>query len=341
MTAIPYILGSDSVTCFVDGNSYTVNKQAHTFDLVLDAIKAGDEDALRKAVTVKKTIVDTMKTASDKVYIEDGEIFYEDRAVTGLVASRIFDMLKIGLDVKPMVKFIENLMQNPSKRAVDELFGFLDACNLPITEDGHFLAYKRVRADYKDVHSGTMDNSVGQILSMPRNAVDEDKDRTCSYGLHFCSYSYLRHFSGDRIMVLKINPADVVAIPSDYNNAKGRTCKYEVVDELPLNEYKLPEYELQAGYTTDYAWDDEDYDTEEDQDDYYNDDYVENLDIEETELTPVNKSGKLTPHDVLDIRAAIQNGQSLASIAREFGISSRQVARIRDGEAWRDVVDNQ
>lgn len=32
-------------------------------------------------------------------------------------------------------------------------------------------------------------------------------------------------------MILKINPADVVAIPADYNNTKGRTCRYEVIGE--------------------------------------------------------------------------------------------------------------
>ena len=29
-------------------------------------------------------------------------------------------------------------------------------------------------------------------------------------------------------MIVKINPADVVAIPTDYNNTKGRCCKYVV-----------------------------------------------------------------------------------------------------------------
>jgi hypothetical protein len=32
-------------------------------------------------------------------------------------------------------------------------------------------------------------------------------------------------------MIVKINPADVVSIPSDYNNAKGRACRYEVIGE--------------------------------------------------------------------------------------------------------------
>jgi hypothetical protein len=33
-------------------------------------------------------------------------------------------------------------------------------------------------------------------------------------------------------MILKISPADVVSIPSDYNGAKGRCMRYEVVAEV-------------------------------------------------------------------------------------------------------------
>jgi hypothetical protein len=80
-----------------------------------------------------------------------------------------------------------------------------------------------------------MDNSIGKIVEMERNEVDDNKDQTCSTGLHFCSQDYLPHFGNgydSRVVILKINPADVVSIPSDYNNAKGRACKYEVVGEI-------------------------------------------------------------------------------------------------------------
>jgi hypothetical protein len=126
-------------------------------------------------------------------------------------------------------------MTNPSKRAVTELYGFLEKNSLPITPDGHFLAYKKVRNDYLDIHSGTMDNSVGMIVEMERNEVDDNKDQTCSTGLHFCSQDYLPHFgsgSDSRVVIVKINPSDVVSIPSDYNNAKGRACRYVVVGEI-------------------------------------------------------------------------------------------------------------
>ena len=254
MSKINFILGGQSITVYHNGNSYTINKEAHTYGMVLDAVRAGDVVALDEALNIRLGIAKALnKDGKSKVVIDGNSIKYDGVEVGGLIASRIFETLRVGLSAKPMITFLENLMENPSKRAVDELFGFLDACNLPITEDGHFLAYKRVRADYLDCHSGTMDNSVGKVLEMPRNGVDEDKDRTCSAGLHFCSYGYLSSFGGARIVVVKINPRDVVAIPSDYNNSKGRTCRYEVVDEIPLGEYNLPSYTIADSYSDKYV----------------------------------------------------------------------------------------
>lgn len=331
-----YILGNSSVTVYMDGKPYTISNQAQTYNAVVRGLRENDEDAVRSAVNIRDSIVESLtKTAGSKVQIVDGQIMYGDREVTGLVASRIFTMLDMGLSVEPMVRFIENLMQNPSKRAVDELFGFLDACKLPITEDGHFLAYKRVREDYKDVHSGTMDNSIGQVLSMERNLVDEDKNNTCSYGLHFCSYDYLAHFGGARIVVVKINPADVVAIPADYNNSKGRTCKYEVVDEIPLNEYKMPEYTLAEDYTSEYSDDDEDG-----YDDYYDEDKDDfNEDNSFTHVPSANSSVKLTHTDVRNIREKWDYAVwDLSDIMNTYNISRRQAVRIIRREAWKDVV---
>jgi hypothetical protein len=53
------------------------------------------------------------------------------------------------------------------------------------------------------------------------------------------SLGNLNHFGGERIMIVKINPRDVVSIPSDYNDTKGRACRYEVIGEL--NKEEAPE----------------------------------------------------------------------------------------------------
>ncbi|KKL77279.1 hypothetical protein LCGC14_2036440, partial [marine sediment metagenome] len=37
---------------------------------------------------------------------------------------------------------------------------------------------------------------------------------------------------GGRTVIVEINPRDVVAIPVDYGNAKGRCCRYTVVGEI-------------------------------------------------------------------------------------------------------------
>ena len=46
---------------------------------------------------------------------------------------------------------------------------------------------------------------------------------------------------------------------------------------------------------------------------------------------------KLTPANVKAIRKLLNKGETLASIARQFGVHPRSIARIRDGEAWADV----
>lgn len=99
------------------------------------------------------------------------------------------------------------------------------------------MAYKMVNQDYTDCHTSKFDNSPGQVLVMKRSDVDSNRQETCSRGFHFCSVSYLSstYGSGGRLMQVKINPKDVVSIPPDYNFAKGRTWRYEVVKEISDN----------------------------------------------------------------------------------------------------------
>ena len=230
-------------------------------------------------------------------------------------------MLELGLDTTPMVLFLTNLMQNPSKRAVDELFGFMEACTLPITPDGFFLAYKRVNNDYTDVHSGAISNTVGSVVKMERNLVDEDKSRTCSAGLHFCSYEYLASFRGARTVVLKINPKDVVAIPIDYNNSKGRTCEYTVVDELALDDGNMPLNKIKEGATANYSG------------------------VESTASTTDGSVKKqayvgqnlLLDFEVVNIRSLLSQGFAVSGVAKLYSVSNRVIMRILDRKTYKHV----
>jgi hypothetical protein len=225
----PFILQGDNVVIVIDGEPHTINKTHMTYNKVVEAIKAGDWGSVKELINPTKVLVNYSR---GNVSVVEGEMFWKGTPFHNSLATRIVSMLEEGFDIEPMVQFMNNLMRNPSKRAVDELYGFLEKNSLPITPDGQFLAYKRVRGDYTDCHTGTMDNSVGSVVEMERNMVDDNRDNTCSAGLHFCSHSYLQSFSGERTVIVKIDPADVVSIPSDYNNAKGRTCRYEVIGEV-------------------------------------------------------------------------------------------------------------
>lgn len=230
--SFPFIIQGSNVTVVIDNKPHTIAKTHITYQKVVDAIKAGDWEKVRDIIDPKLAVINY---GSGNVAIQGDKLFWKNEEMHGAIVTRMIAMLQEGFSIEPLVLFMDNMMNNPSCRAVNELYGFLEKNNLPITPDGHFLAYKRVRSNYMDVHSGTFDNSVGKVCEMPRNKVDDNAENTCSTGLHFCSEGYLGSFGGERVMILKINPRDVVSIPVDYNNAKGRTCRYEVIGEVGSN----------------------------------------------------------------------------------------------------------
>ena len=231
--AVPYILQGKNIILVLNGKSHTISKDTHiAYDKIVDALKKRNWDVLHDLVDTKKAI--TVFSKGNVSITEDNEVYWKGAPFHNALSTRMLDMFNEGFSIEPMVLFMENLMNNPSTRSIEQLYGFLEKNSLPITDDGHFLAFKRVRSDYKDIHTATIDNSVGMTVEMERSEVDDDPNSLCSSGLHFCSESYLDSFGGqnDPVMILKINPADVVSIPTDYNGAKGRCCRYEVVDQV-------------------------------------------------------------------------------------------------------------
>jgi hypothetical protein len=232
--AYSYLIQGKNIVVVIDNRPYTITSTHIGYEKLKQAIRDSDWDTVKAVVDPAREI---LKYGAGHVAVQGSKVFYRDRELVGVMTQRLIEMYQDGFPVEPLILFMENLMQNPSKRAVEELYGFMEKGNLPLTPDGHFLAYKKVRADFLDIHSGTMSNAPGNIVEMERNAVDDDQNRTCSAGLHFCSKEYLNHFGGSdsRTVILKINPADVVSIPADYNSTKGRACRYEVLGELGVN----------------------------------------------------------------------------------------------------------
>lgn len=162
---------------------------------------------------------------------------------------RMLEMATEGSSPESLFRFWEKLSQNPSWRSVNQLWKFLEHNHLPITVNGDLLTYKGVRSDYKDIHSGTFLNTPGSTHSMPRNQISDDPNEACHFGFHVGSVEYAQNFRGSdgKLVICKVDPADVVSVPYDADHQKMRVCKYTVVGiygtDLPSTVYEedLPE----------------------------------------------------------------------------------------------------
>ena len=289
------IVGEDSVNLYLDGNKLVATVEHPMFSQIKEMCDKtlenkcimSDEEA--EKLTSLFDVGHAIQYEYNDFKIEDDVVFYKGKPLHNELTGRIVRLLGEGKSYVPVIRLLENLFKNPSYRVRHDLPQWIDSNKFPITEDGCILALKKVREDFLDSHSGTMDNSVGNVVEMPRDECDDNFLNTCSSGLHFANVSYVSWFSGTRVIVLKINPADIVAFPRDYGLAKGRACRYEVlreVDDLddPFNGNDLVEWNTkvdasplteQPSYEDyeDYDEDDYDYDPDEWEDDEDNSSY--------------------------------------------------------------------
>ena len=278
--SVPFMWVDGNLTVILKNKAHQVIPDHTNYKLILEALPTATEDELLELVDIEKAVA----TFSDgQVSIVNSKVMFEGEEVHGSISKRIIEFMSKGLPFQPLVKFLENLMENPSMQSQQELYDFLEHENLPITEDGCFLAYKAVSSDFKDKWKGTFDNKVGQVCEMRRAKVDDNRGRGCSAGLQAGALNYVANYGsvddGDNIVIVKINPEDVVSVPSDCNCEKLRTCKYEVVG---LYQGELPKPLYKAEFEADSYVDDDEYSTVYDEyDEDYWDQFEEDEDDEE------------------------------------------------------------
>lgn len=216
-------------------NHWTTMNNNKNFNKIREYILSGDYDKAVSLLDIKSSIQNSSAGTTGEVQIIDDKLYYKGEELNGTLVNKIVSKIQDGSNFDDLMLFLENLVKNPSRKTVIRLYDFLKANDIELTDDGHFYAWKRVRGDFKDIYSGEFDNSPGKIVQMPRSKVDADEERTCSNGLHVCSISYLDHYgtaSSNKTIKVKVHPADVVSIPVDYDNAKMRVCRYEVLEEV-------------------------------------------------------------------------------------------------------------
>ncbi len=248
---IPYILTDHSLTVVIDGKAESMANDHPAWNQAKQALSDQDWDLLQSLFDVEQAVVEYFNDDEAGVEVRDGGVYYKGEAVHNYCVDKILDFMRNSLPHEPLVKFFGKLMENPSRRATEELYRFLEHKNMPITPEGNFLAYKGVNNNFTDKWSGTFDNSVGQTLEMTRNGVCDDANVGCSAGFHAGSYEYAKGYAsgGGNLMVVEIDPRDVVSVPHDCECQKLRTSRYKVVGHYEtIDAPPLPEYDELASY---------------------------------------------------------------------------------------------
>jgi hypothetical protein len=236
-----HIINQNAITLIIQNKNYRVEKSDSRYATIIKNLGGSDEELLN--------ILENRKVKDDAVkagfIITDSSVSYKGEKLPDVLAKKIRNIYNEGLPLALFEKFWENLNQNPSSTSVSELYDFLAYKELPINERGMFLAYKGVNDDYWSV-SGNKDtivikgrvdergriyNGIGEEIEVVRRAVDDNRENHCSFGLHAGSLDYARGFSS-RLVMVEINPKDVVSVPSDYNCQKLRCSAYKVVSDF-------------------------------------------------------------------------------------------------------------
>tara|TARA_B100000929_G_scaffold284548_1_gene266950 strand:+ start:1691 stop:2749 length:1059 start_codon:yes stop_codon:yes gene_type:complete len=242
MSSLPYIIQDDGITVFVNKQPHHVRSSSPKYAQVKEALNNKEWDKIESLISYGTAV---SKFSQGKMKLEKGVVTYADKTLPDALSKRIVKMIDEEMDLDPIIKFVERLHLNPSFNSVQQTYAFLEKNMLPLTDDGYILAYKTVcfadkdskehnlkRGDLVDCYTRTMRNNIGDAVEMERNEVDDDPNNLCSFGLHAGSeayYSRFGHSANSVMLVVKVDPADVVAVPKYHHDGKFRSCRYEVL----------------------------------------------------------------------------------------------------------------
>lgn len=240
--------GRESLIIHGDGISATVPGSHVRFaELVAYLRSPGEHDPqhVRSLLDAGGTLAAQLRQLSERVSYDGTSLRFDGDIIDTSLSRHIIRMIRAGdHGYQRWVRFLENLAANPSEKSRRHLFTWLEDRDFTITPDGCLLGYKGVQADEHNssvstgtatvngvIHHGHIPNPVGAVVEMPRSQVNPDRDTGCSTGLHVGTHHYAStFFGGRRLLLVSVNPRDVVAVPRDCEFHKLRCCRYTVLE---------------------------------------------------------------------------------------------------------------
>lgn len=242
--------GSGATVIFSDGTIQQVSQDNANFGRVVGILTGTpvdeiDETALLELLIPALGVGKNLTRLSERVSFDGSNILFDGDVVSDAIAEHILRIVSEGGNpdsYKALVAFMEKLYTNPSESSRNSLYDFIVRHNITIDPDGDFYAYKGVKADLGSVWegfgivdgvsmNGSLPNKPGSILEIPRSKVNADNAVGCGTGLHAGTYAYAEGWARGVLLLVKINPRDVVSVPSCTSYQKLRTCRYKVISQ--------------------------------------------------------------------------------------------------------------
>lgn len=237
---VKWVANNMMVNIVVNGEVVNADFTHPSFKEIIAACLVED---FEKAIALANTGKTIEKWSLGAFEFKNGKLYYCGDALHGSLIEKIISSIKEGDDnVNKYVFFLEDALRN-DKNSYNEMWDFIKHNDIKIHDNGAIIGYKKVTvgADGKlyDSYTNTVPNDPGTLVQMPRHLVDDNKNRTCSYGLHVGSIEYVRNFSGNQIVKVLVAPGCVVSVPTDYNGQKMRCSEYFVLEKLEYTDGEL------------------------------------------------------------------------------------------------------
>lgn len=227
------IISTDgTINAFINGQAYTLSSGGYYYPAALAAAKERDYGKLVEAIDLDKAV---KNKSNGKVTFEDGVLRYNGAKIDNKLSRRVLELVGEGYKLDPFIKFMELCYQNPNPTVIDNLYDFMETMGIMLDEDGWVVGWKKVREDGYDYYSGTVLYEVGKTVKMNREECDENTQNSCSISLHVGSRNYAENlwYKGQgKLLLVRVNPKNVVCVPEYSDWEKLRTCEMDVLEEF-------------------------------------------------------------------------------------------------------------
>lgn len=235
---------NQSVTALIDGEIYVATNEHPNWQQIVQKLVVHDVTAA-ELFNIAKMVQRRFEPLGSRVTVSDGKVFYDGDEINNSLTEMIMRFLNDGIDDwQPLVKFFEKVMLNPNDHSREQLYSWLVGRNITIDTDGDIIAYKGVKVideKYFSINAGKaivdgvevegyIPNAKGSVITMPRSEVEHNPSVGCHKGIHAGTWDYASGFAQGAVLTVKIDPRDVVSVPSDCSAQKMRTCRIRIID---------------------------------------------------------------------------------------------------------------